>query len=299
MKRITLETFVALAHLRHFGKVASQLNTTQSTVSARIAGLESDLGAELFARTSNSVALTPKGRELLTHATEVIASMDRMSRAVGLDPYREGTLRLGVSETLASTILPGFIGAYSQQYPNSSVEIIVNNTAFQRDQLVERGLDLALLMGPISHALIANVPLLELPMIWAVAPDHPLAATDVVTVEALAAFPILSYAMNSRPYIELVESLRLAGVQTPRLFSSNALGASVAIAEAKLAVCTAPQIYAAPYIEAGKLVEITTPIVLNPLSFTASYRTEPGNDLAQEAAGIAAMIAQDWKSLRS
>ncbi|MFC6585024.1 LysR family transcriptional regulator [Sulfitobacter aestuariivivens] len=218
MKRITLETFIALAHLRHFGKVASQLNTTQSTVSARIAGLERDLGAELFARSSNSVALTPKGRELLTHATEVIASMDRMSRAVGVDPYREGTLRLGVSETLASTILPGFIGAFSAQYPNSSVEIIVNNTGFQRDQLVERGLDLALLMGPVSHALIANVPLLELPMIWAVAPDHPLAALSEVTVEALAAHPILSYATNSRPYIELVESLRLAGIRTPDCF---------------------------------------------------------------------------------
>lgn len=299
MKRITLETFIALAHLRHFGKVASQLNTTQSTVSARIAGLERDLGAELFTRTSNSVTLTPKGRELLSHATEVIASMDRMSRAVGIDPYREGTLRLGVSETLASTILAGFIGAFSEQYPNSSVEIIVNNTAFQRDQLVDRGLDLALLMGPVSHARIANLSLLELPMIWAVAPDHPLAASGEVTIESLAAHPILSYAVNSRPYIELVESLRHAGVRSPKLFSSNALGASVAITESKLAVCTIPQIYAEAYIEAGTLVEIRTPISLNPLFFTASYRTEPGNELAREAAEIAARIAQDWKVQRS
>jgi hypothetical protein len=34
VKRITLETFIALAHLRHFGKVAQQLNTTHCDVPA-------------------------------------------------------------------------------------------------------------------------------------------------------------------------------------------------------------------------------------------------------------------------
>lgn len=299
MKRVTLETFVALAQLRHFGKVARQLNTTQSTVSARIAALERDLGAALFVRSPNSVALTPKGRDMLRHATDVIAAMDRMSRAVGIDPYREGTLRLGVSETLASTILPGFIGAFSDHYPTSSVEIIVNNTTFQRDQLLDRGLDLALLMGPVSHARIANVALLELPMIWAVAPDHPLAGPDVVTLAALAQYPIVSYATHSRPYIELTDSLRAAGITAPRLFSSNALGASVAITQARLAVCTVPRIYADPHIAAGTLVEVATPIALNPLFFTASYRSEPGNDLARAAARIAAQVAGDWEAGQS
>jgi DNA-binding transcriptional LysR family regulator len=294
VKRITLETFIALAHLRHFGKVAQQLNTTQSTVSARIAGLERDLGATLFTRTSSSVSLTPKGRQMLSHAVEVIAGMDRMTRAVGADPKREGTLRLGVSETLASTILPGFFRAFSERYPASPLEIIVNNTGFQRDQLVDRGLDLALLMGPISHARVANIPLIDFPMIWVAAPDHPLARKPVLTLADLIDQPILSYATNSRPYIDLTERLREAGVRAPRLFSSNALGASVAITQAGLAICTAPKVYADPFIAAETLVELDLPLVLSPLSFTASFRAEPGNEFARDAAEMARRIAREW-----
>ncbi|MEM1005011.1 MAG: LysR family transcriptional regulator [Pseudomonadota bacterium] len=295
MKRITLETFIALAHLRHFGKVARQLNTTQSTVSARIAALEQDLGAALFTRAPNSVSLTPKGRALLEHAVEIVASMDRMSMAVGKDPKREGTLRIGVSETLVATILPPLFSALSERFPASIFEIIVNNTTYQRDQLIDRGLDLALLMGPVSNARVANLPLIDFPMIWVGAADHPLAQQDTVALEDLSRHAILSYATNSRPYIELTNALRDAGLHAPRLFSSNALGASVAITQKGLALCTAPAIYALPYIQAGSLVELDVPITLNPISFTASYRTEPGNELAREAAQIATEIAEHWQ----
>jgi len=299
MKRVTLETFIALAHLRHFGKVARQLNTTQSTVSARIAGLERDLGASLFIRAPNSVSLTPKGRALLDHAAEIVAGMDRMARAVGKEPKREGRLRLGVSETLTLTILPPFFEAFSRTFPDSTIEINVENTDYQRDHLIDRGLDLAFLMGPVSNARVANIPLIEFPMIWVSAPDHPLARLREISLSDLADYPILSYATNSRPYIELTEKLRSAGLAAPRLFSSNALGASVAIAQAGLAICTTPKVYAQQFISAGNMVELDTPVMLNPLSFTASYRTEPGNDLAREAAEIAAGVAKEWVKAQS
>ncbi|MBC6441445.1 MAG: LysR family transcriptional regulator [Rhodospirillales bacterium] len=295
MKRITLETFIALAHLRHFGKVARQLNTTQSTVSARIASLEQELGAALFTRAPNSVSLTPKGRTLLEHAVEIVAGMDRMSMAAGKDPKQERTLRLGVSEILASTILPSFFASFSKKFPASSLEIIVNNTTYQRDQLIDRGLDLALLMGPVSNARVANIPLMDFTMIWVAATDHPLASVPEITLDDLTENPILSYPTSSRPCIELTNALRKAGVHTPRLFSSNVMGASVEITCKGFAICTLPGVYAEPFITDGSLVELAVPIQLNPISFTASYLAEPGNELAREAAQIAVDTARQWE----
>lgn len=293
MRRVTLETFIALAQMRHFGKVAHSLNTTQSTVSARIKGLERDLGAELFIRDPSGVALTPKGRELLAHAVQVVEGMNAMSRAIGIDPLREGTLRLGVSETLAATLLPDFVDIFSRKYPNAKLEINVNTTTFQRDELLDRTLDLALLMGPVSHPSVANIDLIEFEMAWVAARDHPLAMAEQVTLDDLATVPILSYSTTSRPYLEMVEKLREAGIVTPRLYSSNALGASVAITRAGLAVATTPRIYAQDFIEAGALVEIDVPLDLSPLRFTASYRTEPGNEMARSAAQIAVAVAAE------
>lgn len=293
MRRVTLETFIALAKMRHFGKVAHSLNTTQSTISARIKGLERDLGAELFTRDPSGVALTPTGRELLAHAVQVVEGMNAMSRATGMDPHREGTLRLGVSETLAATLLPDFVEIFSRTYPNAKLEIIVNTTTFQRDELLESTLDLALLMGPVSHPSVANIDLVAFEMVWVVARDHPLARARHVSLEDLATVPILSYSTTSRPYLEIVEKLREAGLVTPRLYSSNALGASVAITRAGLAVATTPRIYTQPYIDAGDLVEVEVPLDLNPLRFTASYRTGPGNELARSAAQIAVAVAAE------
>jgi len=294
MKRVTLQAFIALAQLRHFGKVAQHFNTTQSTVSARIQGLERDLGTPLFVRAPGAVALTPNGQELLDHALQVIASMDTLERAAGRDPYRAGNLRLGLSETLASTILPDFVAAFSTAYPEARIEIIVNATGFQRDGLIDRTIDLALLMGPVSHSSIENLPLIDFDLMWAAAPSHPMVGAAQIDVADLKDIPVLSYSTNSRPYLEVQDSLRAAGLKAPRLFSSNALGASVAMTKAGLAVCTLPRVYAAPLLASGEIVELPVPVALSPLRFTASLRAEPGNDLARNASRIAVQVAEAW-----
>jgi len=231
---------------------------------------------------------------LLAHAVQVVDGMRAMTRAAGLDPYREGTLRLGLSETLASTILIEFVRVFSAQYPKAKLDIIVNSSPFQRDELLDRALDLALLMGPVSHPEITNLDLISFDLIWVAAADHPLANTPHVTLEDLADVPVISYSTTSRPYLELAEKLRAAGLAKPRLFSSNALGASVAIAGAGLALSTTPRVYAQALIDAGDLVEINAPVMLSPLRFTASYRSEPGEELASSAARIAIEVAQRW-----
>lgn len=45
-----LETFVWVASLGSFRKAAERLHTTQPAISARIAGLEEELGVKLFER---------------------------------------------------------------------------------------------------------------------------------------------------------------------------------------------------------------------------------------------------------
>jgi hypothetical protein len=41
-------------------------------------------------------------------------------------------------------------------------------------------------------------------------------------------------------------------------------------------------------------VEILPPVMLAPLTFTASYRAEPGNDFARDAAHMAQEVARIW-----
>ncbi|MFP5239760.1 MAG: LysR family transcriptional regulator, partial [Acidobacteriota bacterium] len=56
-----LRTFVAVAGMLSFNRAGEALHAAQSTVSARIAAIEADLGVKLFERLGRRVAPTEAG----------------------------------------------------------------------------------------------------------------------------------------------------------------------------------------------------------------------------------------------
>ena len=77
-----LETFVWVASLGNFRKAAERLHTTQPAISARISGLEAELGVKLFEREGGSspIALTSKGKELLPYVEKILYQTDQHLR---------------------------------------------------------------------------------------------------------------------------------------------------------------------------------------------------------------------------
>ena len=77
--------FLALAEELHFGRAAQRLRMAQPALSRLIKGLENDLGAALFERSTRHVALTPAGEALMDVARELVKR--------GITPvYREGVV---------------------------------------------------------------------------------------------------------------------------------------------------------------------------------------------------------------
>ena len=68
-----LESFVSVAETGSFTRGAELRSIPQPVVSRRVAALEKRLGGRLLTRTSRSVELTPFGRSLLPHATDLVA----------------------------------------------------------------------------------------------------------------------------------------------------------------------------------------------------------------------------------
>ncbi|MEM7696218.1 MAG: LysR family transcriptional regulator [Pseudomonadota bacterium] len=291
MKRETLQSFLAVARLRSFRKSSDVLNTTQSNVSARIATLERDLGTQLFHRSGGAVQLTTAGRDLIPFARAVLESMEALETAAGAPQLERGTLRLALSESMVAVLLPRFMRAFFDRFPGANVEITVDSSANQRAKLLDRVVDVAFLMGPVSQYEVSNLPLLKLPLVWAAHRDHPLARLPHVPMDALVRFPIISYAQDSRPYTELKSALVAAGVPRPRLFSSNALNANLAMTLEQLGVATLPDVFARPHLDAGTLVALDCEIPLSALEFTASYLADGASPLAEAAAHMARAVA--------
>lgn len=79
-----------------FSKAAEALNYTQSGISQMMAGLEEELGVQLFARVKRGVSLTDNGARLIPYIQEMVNQKDKLRQAAfNINNKIEGKLRVG------------------------------------------------------------------------------------------------------------------------------------------------------------------------------------------------------------
>lgn len=281
-----LQTFLAV--VRHGGvrKAASGLNLTQPAVTARIKNLEDTLGCPLFERRAAGMRLTKRGELLLAHAEKFEHLAQMVERDV-IDPKGvEGRLRLGVSETIAQCWLPDLVSRLHTRHPRLEIEFNVDISVNLRAGLIDRDIDLAILLGPVSEHKVNNIDLPGFDLAWyrAATRDGPGGAEDLKR-------PVLTYARNTRPYRELKELLfERVGPDVP-MFPSTSLSACFRLVEADLGVAVLPRAIGREHVRAGRIAEFDPGWVPSPLHFTASFLGEPKSHLIETAAQTALEVA--------
>lgn len=292
-----LETFVRVAKLGNFRKTAEQLNTTQPTISTRIAGLEELLRVKLFERDTGSVRLTSKGQELLPYAENVLRMSEMFRERTESDSSVSGVLRLGVSETIVHTLLPEFLSELHDRHPNIDVEITVDATVNLRNDLVSRNLDLAFLMGPVSEYRIGNIDLASFPLVWAASARLHIDITRPLKIGEIVKFPILTYARITRPCVEIENHLRSHCELPVRIFPSSSLAACLQMTCDGIGIGTLPRVLIEDRLADGSLVSVPCEWQPSDLDFTASFPTVPGNPISDAAAELAREISVRGKRL--
>src|SRR5215468_6149883 len=105
-----LRYLVVLAEKLNFRAAAQSCFVTQSTLSAGIKELESQLEAHLVERDKKSVRLTPLGEQVVERARRLIAEAgDLVAAAKAAREPLSGDFRLGVIPTIAPFLLPAAV----------------------------------------------------------------------------------------------------------------------------------------------------------------------------------------------
>ncbi|HEX6449197.1 MAG TPA: LysR family transcriptional regulator [Trebonia sp.] len=120
-----LRYFVAIAEELHFTRAAERLYVSQPALSKQIRMLERQLGAELFERDRQGVALTPVGAALLPHARRVLAAWDQAWQAAEqAKSEQRATLVVGMSTSLArSGLLSAMKSRFTAIQPGATVTL--------------------------------------------------------------------------------------------------------------------------------------------------------------------------------
>ncbi|MDA7424924.1 LysR family transcriptional regulator [Thalassococcus lentus] len=283
-----IRTFLWVARLGGFRKASERLHLSQPAVSTRIANLEADLRVTLFERGPGDLVLTKDGMLLLSYAEQLLFVEEEIKQRVANPAETEGLFRVGASETVAQAWLPAFLKAFSDQYPRVNVDLTVDISLNLRAALLDRRLDLAFLMGPVSEYSVTNIELPHFALHWYRAASNP--QTD------LSKIPVISYSSKTRPYRELMSELSRSVGPKARVFASASLSASLKMIASGIAVGPYPRALANDLLEAGQIVEFDPGFVPQPLEFTASYIAEPRSFLVENSAKIARDVAMNWDS---
>lgn len=145
-----IETFLDLVDTRSFNRTAERQGLTQSTVSGRIAALESALGVRLFTRSRAGTELTTEGLKFAPHARALRHTWAEARRSVTPTGEAAINIRLGIQSDLAPTHLGDWMQGFRQHLPDCAFYIEPDFSAQMCRDLTSGESDFAVLYTPYA-----------------------------------------------------------------------------------------------------------------------------------------------------
>jgi DNA-binding transcriptional LysR family regulator len=188
MEIVEIEAFLTLAEKLHFGHTAEQIGVTTGRVSQLISRLERRVGADLFARTSRAVHLTPIGSqfrdEMLPAYQDLLAAFDAARDAARTVT---GEIRIGFTPTTYGDRSTAIIKAYQLANPGCEVLEREVDIASPYARLRNGTIDVLINWLLVSDSDLRSGPTIDRQSrVLAVAADSPLARRSSLHMEVLA-----------------------------------------------------------------------------------------------------------------
>src|SRR6059036_2965196 len=196
-----LRYFVAVAEALNFTKASARLRVAQPALSRQMTDLEDEIGVDLMKRSPRGVTLTAEGKLFLDEVRELLKRADESVekvRALARGEY--GELHVGYAPSPTVEILPPALAASQKAVPR--VKVLLHDLS--SDELItglrDASLELAVMVPPAGETTgIQFEVLLSYPLCVAITAAHPFARLKSITLEMLAAEPLVGLRRKDYP----------------------------------------------------------------------------------------------------
>ena len=187
-----LNTFRAVARLKHFRLAAESMHITQPAVSKQIRALEEELGERLLDR-GRKVQLTLAGEVLLRQADRVAQSVEVAREEIGdLKQQGAGKLVISAYHVLAVHVLPHLLESYRRKHAAVRIQVETGWPAEVVQHVLDRQVDLGLIVlnDTIRQSpYLTLLPMFNAEMIFIAPGDGSLVNNRELSVDQLADLP--------------------------------------------------------------------------------------------------------------
>lgn len=290
-----LETFYWIERLGSFTAAAERLNATQSTISMRIQELELSLGVKLFDRSHRTARLTPKGKELVLYAQQLVELTTEMQQRITPPTSLSGLIRVGVVEVIALMWLPRFIHMLQEEYPGVQLQLEVGLTYELLEKLRTGGLDVVFSLGRPPGTNYVVEPLGTIQLEWMANPDLGI-PSGVVSAQQLQRWPFITLNRLSYHHNSIEAWMRANKVRCRRIIICNSMNVASSLVAAGIGISLLPPACYQREIERGELRVVRTSSKLAPVDLYGMYPVDEFQPLARLVTDLAARVRNETAS---
>jgi DNA-binding transcriptional LysR family regulator len=251
-----LEAFNEVARLGNVSRAAETLSVTQPALTARLQGLERELGVELFVRAARGMRLTDAGRALLPYAQRAIAQvLDGQKALEDLRSGKVGELFIAAAPAVSTYFLPTVLKTFQTSHPQVRLGVRTGHTEEVLEMVLRREVDLGV-GRPIRHAEADLIPVFDDELLLVASRHHPFAQRGKVRLAELADDRLILFDRASS-YYELTSSLvRQAGVVPESVIEVDNVEAAKKMVIEGLGVALLPRMALASELRARTLLPV-------------------------------------------
>ena len=177
-------------------EAAKALHTSQPGVSKAIIELEEELGIEIFARHGKRLKrITEPGQHVLKSIELILREVGNLKR-IGEQYSAEdsGTLSIATTHTQARYVLPEPVARLREAYPKVNVSLHQGSPEQVARMLIDEVAEIGIATESLAtYAELVTLPCYEWQHVLVLPTDHPLAQKERVTLEDVAAEPLITY----------------------------------------------------------------------------------------------------------
>ena len=182
-----VEAFVEANRRGSISRAADALGLTQPTCTARLQGLESELGSQLLVRGRRGVSLTPAGRRFLPRAIAALESLRRgATEAKAGSEARGGLLAIGLASDLALYLAPRALARFASRHPAVETLVRSGHSRFVADLLRSEEVEVALVSQLVLLPDLVSRSLFTESVPVVVSRSHRLAGRGSIKMDELA-----------------------------------------------------------------------------------------------------------------
>ena len=177
-------------------EVAKSLHTSQPGVSKAIIELEEELGIDIFSRHGKRLKrVTEPGQHVLRSIEVILREVGNLKR-IGEQFSAEdsGTLSIATTHTQARYVLPVPVAKLRETYPNVNISLHQGAPAQVAQMVIDEVAEIGIATESLSeYPELITLPCYEWEHMLVIPKSHPLAGKVRITLEDLAAEPIITY----------------------------------------------------------------------------------------------------------